>query len=71
MPCGFRFNESDQVLFKKKYVACFWLLESWRRNAFLQALNSRVWEITEKELYPLGIFWQIRYRLYFNDKNHV
>ena len=33
---------------------------------------SRVWEITEKELYTLGFFlWQIRYRLYFNDKNHV
>ena len=23
MLCGFTFNESDQVLFKKKYVACF------------------------------------------------
>ena len=32
---------------------------------------SRVCEITEKELYTLGLFWQIRYLLYFNDKNHV
>ena len=32
---------------------------------------SRVCEITEKELYALGLFWQIRYLLYFNDKNHV
>ena len=32
---------------------------------------SRVCEITEKEFYTLGFFRQIRYQLYFNDKNHV
>ena len=26
MPFGFRFGERDQVLFKRKYVALFWLL---------------------------------------------
>ena len=28
MPCGFRFDEGDQVLFRKKYAAMFRLLES-------------------------------------------
>ena len=38
MPFGFKFGERDQVLFKRKYVALFWLLELGRRNAFLQGL---------------------------------
>ena len=69
-PCrGFRFNESDQVLFKKKYVACL-ALGIMKVKCFPSS-PSRVCEITEKELYALGLFWQIRYLLHFNDKNHV
>ena len=42
-------------LFKKKYVAMFWLLESWRWNCS-PSRATRVWEITEKELYTSEYF---------------
>ena len=40
MPYGFRFDDRGQVLFKKKYVTLFWLLESKRRNTSLQGLQE-------------------------------
>ena len=40
MQYGFRFDEKGQVLFKKKYVTLFWLLESLEWNASLQGLRE-------------------------------
>ena len=40
MPCGLRFDERDQVLFKKKYVTCFGSRNHKGEIASLQALQE-------------------------------
>ena len=54
MQYGFRFDEKGQVLFKKKYVTLFWLLESLEWNASLQ--GPREYEKSRKRVLYVRIY---------------
>ena len=56
---------------KKKYVACF---GSWNHRGEIASLQGlQYYGKSRKKSFArlIDFFFQIRYRLYFNDKNHV